>query len=228
MYRCGDFSDSESDIEEHNRCFNFNAQNLFKRKHSVNDATEKEGKICEPTVSPSKKFKNWFRKNSVPTDINQSQNGDGFDPTYGFAKQLENRTYFRNNNVDTSIPMDCMGGDQYQDVLYPLRTSTGSTDNTNSNLYKTGNGRPMEQKKSPISIHSANPNTNLFMSVTPVTPVPRKRVQFDERSNKVNVFRRNPQYHNQPRTKGYFFSTEPLNEKLTLRQRITNFFSNLF
>lgn len=200
---------------------------MFKRKHSDDDGTDKEGKNCEPTVavSPSKKFKNWFRKNSSTTDINSSQNGDDFDPTYGFAKQLENRTYFRNNNVDTSIPMDCMAADQYQDVLYPLRTSTGSTDSTNSNSYKSTNGKPIEQTKSPMSIHAANLNTNLFMSVS---PVPRKRVQFDERSNKVNVFRRNPQYHNQQRTKGYLFSTEPPDAKLTLRQRITNFFSNLF
>lgn len=224
MYRCGDFSDSESDIEEHNRCFNFNAQNMFKRKLSEDDGTDKdkEGKMCEPAVVPSKIFKNWFRRNVSSTDVNESQD---FDPTYGFAKQLENRTYFRNNNVDSSIPMDCMGVDQYQDVLYPLRTSTSSNESTSPDIYKTDNGnKPMELTRSPGSYNKPNINTNVFLPVTPL----RKRVQFDERSNKVNVFRRNPQYHNQQSTKGYLFTTEPDIAKLSLRQRITNFFSNLF
>lgn len=225
VYRCGDFSDSESDIEEHNRCFNFNTPNLFKRKHSDDDALEKEGKVCEPDVIPSKMFKNWFRKN--PLDVNESQNAEDIDPTYGFAKQLENRTYFRNNNVDTSIPMDCLGTDQYQDILYPLRTSTGSEDSSTSGHYKNGNGRPTEYTKPPVTAVTPNVSTNVFLPVT--AAVARKRVQFDERSNKVNVFRRHPQYHhNQERTKGYLFTTQPDSSKLTLRQRITNFFSNLF
>lgn len=256
MYRCGDFSDSESDIEEHNRCFNFNTQNLFKRKHSDDDAMDKDGKIISKTdVIPSKIFKNWFHKNAAPsTDVNESQNANDFDPTYGFAKQLENRTYFRNNNVDTSIPMDCLGVDQYQDILYPLRTSTGSNDSSNSGHYKTDNGGPTGNTnspvslstpnassghyktdnggltgytKSPVSVSTPNVSSNIFMSSVGAS---RKRVQFDERSNKVNVFRRHPQYqyHSQQRTKGYLFNPQPDNAKLTLRQRITNFFSNLF
>lgn len=223
VYRCGDsLSDSESDIEEHNRCFNFNAPNLFKRKHSDDDALEKDGNVCEPDVVPSKIFKNWFRKNpSSSTDVNESRNADDFDPTYGFAKQLENRTYFRNNNVDTSIPMDCLAVDQYQDILYPLRTSTGSNDSSSSGRYKNGNGRSTEYTKSPVS--AGTPNANIFLPVT----ASRKRVQFDERSNKVNVFRRHP-HHNQPRANGYLFTPQPDNAKLSLRQRIANFFSNLF
>lgn len=226
VYRCGDFSDSESDIEEHNRCFNFNTPNLFKRKHSDDDALEKEGKVCEPDpVIPSKMFKNWFRKNPPSTDVNESENVEDFDPTYGFAKQLENRTYFRNNNVDTSIPMDCLGVDQYQDILYPLRTSTGSEDSSSSGHYKNGNGRSTECTKPSVNAITPNVSTNIFLPVT----TSRKRVQFDERSNKVNVIRRHPQYHNnQQRTKGYLFTTQPDNTKLTLTQRITNFFSNLF
>ncbi|KAJ6641591.1 hypothetical protein Bhyg_06531, partial [Pseudolycoriella hygida] len=42
VYRCGDFSDSESDVDEHNRCFDFNPTNLFKRKHT-DEAVDKEG-----------------------------------------------------------------------------------------------------------------------------------------------------------------------------------------
>ncbi len=227
VYRCGDFSDSESDIEEHNRCFNFNTQNLFKRKHSDDDATDKEGKVGgESDVTPSKRFKSWFRKKPV-SDVESRNPGDDFDPTYGFAQQLENRTYFRNKNVDTSIPMDYLGVDQYQDILYPLRTSTGSTDSSASGHQKNGNGQQRPTENDNSCAHT--PNANIFLpSVTPT----RKRVQFDERSNKVNVFRRHPQYHHnqQQRTKGsgYLFNNPPDNGKLTLRQRITNFFSNLF
>lgn len=191
---------------------------MFKRKHSVDDGLDKDGRVYEPDVVPSKMFKNWFRKNPSSTDVNESQNAEDFDPTYGFAKQLENHTYFRNNNVDTSIPMDCLAMDKYQDVLYPLRTSTGSNDSSNSGHYRTGGNSKATEKS-----HLNSPN--IFMPATPS----RKRVQFDERSNKVNVFRRYPQYqHSQQHTKGYFFNTQPDDGKLTLRQRITNFFANLF
>ncbi|XP_037044083.1 FYVE, RhoGEF and PH domain-containing protein 6-like [Bradysia coprophila] len=229
VYRCSDFSDSESDIEEHNRCFNFDTPSLFgKRKHSDVDDKDKR-KVSEPDVVPRKMFRNWFRKG--PAEV-ESQNGDDFDPTYGFAKQLENRTYIRNSNaVDTSIPiasMDYMGVD-YQDVLYPLRTSTGSNDSSASAYYNTSNGhRSNEHTKSPaVSTTTSNLNANVFLPVTPT----RKRVKFDERSNKVNFFRRHPhQYHHKPQhTKGYLFNAQlDDNEKLTFRQRITNFFANLF
>lgn len=239
MYRCGDFSDSESDIEEHNRCFNFDTPSLFgKRKHSDGDATEKnKGDASgEPDVVPRKVFRNWFRRDHANVG---PQNTDDFDPTYGFAKQLEsrtdNRTYIRNSNaVDTSIPianMDYMGVD-YQDVLYPLRTSTGSNDSSTSTYFATTNGhRSNEHNKSPTASAMVS-NSNVFLPATPT----RKRVKFDERSNKVNVFRRHPHHyhhHNQSQfTKGYsgysFKAELEDSEKLTLRQRIANFFAHLF
>lgn len=226
VYRCGDFSDSESDIEEHNRCFNFDTVNLFKRKHPDDDALDTDGKVCGSDVVPSKMFKNWFRKNPPSAaDVNKSRNAEDSDPTYGFAKHLENRTYFRNNNVDTSIQMDCLAVDKYQDVLYPLRTSTGSNDSSASPGNGNGNGGAIEYTMSPISIIPPKANANIFIPAT----ASRKRVQFDERSNKVNVFRRQPQYqHNPQHTKGYLFTAQHVDGKMSLRQRITNFFTNLF
>lgn len=96
----------------------------------------------------------------------------------------------------------------YQDVLYPLRLSFGSNGGSNENV---NNQYPCNQQHQ-------NPN-EMAPIFQPYDNTASKRVKFDEASMRNNQ-----------KPEAYYFTNYAQQEQksLSLRQRVSNFFSSLF
>lgn len=206
MFKCN--SESDTDESTDRNCFKINCRKLlFKRKLSngngnVDDAGNDDLQV--PT------HYNEMSSNVVQSSINtstpdQQQRQRNYDPTYGFARFTQ------------SSP-------QSQDILYPLRTSTGSKSSTNSSLQ---------------SLHFNPQNVNHLYNQASCMPneanqVPRKRVKFDD--NPINYsagghLNAGPNYYmngDRPYQFGNVRYDGENKSSQSLRSRIINFFSNLF
>lgn len=184
--------------------------------------------------------KDEYKMKSVNTNdintINEETKNDGtFDPTYGFAKfAAKNNVYFQstsvngtsNNNLQQQQSNQMIfttpptSPSMFQDILFPLRTSTGSR----------------KSEKSPNSLPNQQSTENMVKKCEPN----RKRVKFNENiifnfspnttttTNNLNLMRNNQNYN---KSKFDFsVNNEPQQQQhqLSLRQRLTNFFSSLF
>lgn len=148
----------------------------------------------------------------------REENETIFDPTYGFAQfAAKNNVYFQSNSVNCQQQQQIFlstppsSPSMFQDILFPLRTSTDSKKSEKIFQNSTMNENNMVNQCEPSSLYYANNN--------------RKRVKFNE--NILSNF--SPTTTTTTKSK-FDFSVEnhAQQQQLSLRQRLTNFFSNLF
>ncbi|EDV95919.1 rhoGEF domain-containing protein gxcJ [Drosophila grimshawi] len=138
------------------------------------------------------------------------------DPSYGFASRYsDSKSYFRAHNVDNTIPTAIkredlfdadLGNGNFQDVLFPLRSSGGSQ--------KSGGWTTPAQ-----TLKGASSQEDVLFS-----PPQKKRVKFDSMLD-----RHEPKPFVFPsESSGTNSSNDGVTKTTTLRERIYEFFANLF
>ncbi|KAM7357274.1 rho guanine nucleotide exchange factor 4 [Cochliomyia hominivorax] len=172
--------------------------------------------------------------------LNQTSNNttSDHDPTYGFASRYsDSKSYFRTQNVDNTIPravqredllQECVtveGGGNFRDILFPLRASNGSNKSQTAGTKNVESGENSETENwcLPASLKENFQDFNI------TTPPQKKRVKFDESLD--NLYEHKPQQTSQPfefqcghsQTEG-----GEGNARNSLRERIYDFFANLF
>lgn len=199
-----------------------------------------------PSATPSNtrfaRFRSWFSFRR-PSPQQNSGKESGHDPTYGFGSRCTSQTYFKTANVDSSIPNDVdfkmaiagmLGADHCtsiesvpstingtnntnlttpdaKDILYPLRTSLDGA--------SSGKKRKQESVNSTYESNGTN-----YLST--------KRVKFDDKEDVASesFFERRErihaqQYQQQENSVPYF--KPHVNDRMSLKDRIVDFFTNL-
>lgn len=184
-----------------------NPRKLFKRKHDTNsDLTIGNNLIYETApLSPQSEaaYKQWLPTSPATPQMHE-------DPTYGFAQFVENKSYLRTASIDSNLSAGSTN--EFQDILYPLRSSFGS--------HKSDNEQQPPQRPHQ---HDQLPKEKIFLSIDDVS---RKRVKFNDARNIV----RSHNYFDQP----YQFTAANGQQNnngnvfVSLKHRLSNFFSNLF
>lgn len=185
VFRCGNDSDSE-DGKPSTSCFNLKPILKRKRLETPNQVIA----LANPKI--------------VINEDGFSQDSN-FDPTYGFASRASSsKTYIRAKTVDSSIPVSpnvslpISEDVEYQDLLYPLRESTGSC--------KSGSSSFNDENEKENSDHR------------------RKRVKFelDKSSIRTNLDFQGDYVYKFPSL------YKPVVESTSLKQKISDFFAKLF
>ncbi|ALC44411.1 RhoGEF4 [Drosophila busckii] len=145
-------------------------------------------------------------KRTKPTSTVSSADAD---PTYGFASRYsDSKSYFRAHNVDNTIPTAIkredlfdaeLGDGNFRDVLFPLRLSGGSQ--------KSGGWTTPGQ-------------TLKTCQDALLSPPQKKRVKFDDTLDAMR--------NNASDQKPFAFPSSEINKPTSLRERIYDFFANLF
>lgn len=157
--------------------------------------------------------------NSIDSRSNKS---DDYDPTYGFVNRFsDTKSYFRTHNVD-SIPNSVNAAEillgcestPVMDVLFPLRHDSGGSEKSESSwLHK----RSFDDKENMTSCEEPT--------------FPKKRVKFEdlETGHKPSEFDDTTNIHRM-KPSGYDFSnvSEGSENRISLKQRIVDFFANMF
>lgn len=146
------------------------------------------------------------------------------DPSYGFASRYsDSKSYFRAHNVDTTIPnalikrddllqtdIPVEGGGNFRDILFPLRASNGS----NKSNCSLAEGM-MHNCETPSTALKEN-----FTNIRISSPPQKKRVKFDDSLDAL---------YDQPT---FDFQRDVIQtdngKNVTLREKIYDFFANLF
>lgn len=158
------------------------------------------------------------------------------DPTYGFASRYsDSKSYFRTQNVDNTIPRIVQRGDllrpddvpaegggvNFRDVLFPLRSSNGS--NKSNTSVQDAAAVNAENWCLPSTLKENFKDFNIS------SPPQKKRVKFYDSVDNL--------YDNQPPPPPPFEynrevvvanATTTAGSRNTLRERIYDFFANLF
>ncbi|XP_068149128.1 FYVE, RhoGEF and PH domain-containing protein 6 isoform X1 [Drosophila tropicalis] len=150
-----------------------------------------------------------LKRSNVTTPVN---NGPDNDPTYGFASRYsDSKSYFRAHNVDNTIPSALkredlfdsdLGNGNFQDILFPLRSSGSSQKSGNAGI---GGWTTPAQEQQVFS------------------PPQKKRVKFDDTLHDATST------NSKEQQKPFVFSkVESSAKSSSLRERIYEFFANLF
>lgn len=236
-----DSDNDDSDDSNATKCFAMNPANFFKRS-TYAGAIMRGGAVKPHHLSPAANVFAGSQLSPPHYELKMNRrshtagdyDAEPFDPTYGFARfAAANNVYFQ----ATASPPNNGGGHvppsppqhlsmtppttsaMFQDVLFPLRTSTESK-KSDSNCHRIAAADTTNNQEQPYAVN-------------------RKRVKFNELissnsiSSTTNVGPSNYRYSNDSnncRSNGFAFSdpSAKCGQPLSLRQRLANFFSNLF
>lgn len=162
-----------------------------------------------PKQSRFSKLKKWFSFSNTLSSPVTSNSSTDFDPTYGFASRISNQTYFKPNNLDSTIPMGLdfkttiagMGvqlditptessslsssaniesQNNSKDMLFPLRQVLNNSNQNQTNvLFSSGKKR----KQAEISSSTDETIMSSTSSDDNGVAIQRKRVKFDEQTH---------------------------------------------
>ncbi|XP_030372492.1 guanine nucleotide exchange factor DBS [Scaptodrosophila lebanonensis] len=195
----------------------FTAGVQLRQKPSLNTSCKENriSKLCKMIANGDKVANVRGILKRTNTTTTQANTSNDQDPSYGFASRFsDSKSYFRAHNVDNTIPTAVkredlfaadveLGNGNFQDVLFPLRSSGGSQKSGGSSWSTPA--QPLKES-----------NRNMVFS-----PPQKKRVKFDETLDELTDHEPKP----------FVFPSGVVgnsNKGPTLRERVYDFFANLF
>lgn len=159
VFKCVPDSEDSDHVNTSSKCFTVNPRHIFKRKHAAPTSTRSCTAPLSPTTPASPPIKHWFRPDAssasnmmMTSTPEQRPATPQFDPTYGFAAYAQSQP-----------------GDYYQDILYPLRSSTSNSSSLNQDAENVPKKKRV--KFNTVVSSAARPTTRPF-NIPPTTSVP--------------------------------------------------------